>query len=149
MKIVTALYRTHEIAQRVRSDVISLGIPDGDVDIVCTTSYSEDEAMQRLHGYGLAEDDVRTYQHAVRNGDHVVIARVHDEHLEAAQGIMRDPDHALSEDELRTRYADEQLIAPAGRPLSAVGSTSNIGVADDGRQTYADPLESGDHPRRS
>lgn len=149
MKIVTALYRTHDVATRVRNDVISLGVSEADADIVCLHSMSEPDAMERLHGYDLPEDDVRTYQHAVRNGDHLVVARVHDEHLEATQGVMRDPDHAVPEDELRARYAGEQLIAPAGKPVSAVGSTSNIGAADDGRQTYADPMESGAHKRRS
>ena len=157
MKIVTAVYRTHEIASRVRDDIRGIGVGDADIAIVpddpaeVSAGATRDDvgAMERLHGFGLAEDDARTYQHAVRNGDYVVVARLHDEHLETAQGIMRDPDHALNEDELRARYADEQLIAPAGRPLSAVGSTSTIGAADDGRQTYADPLESGEHPRRS
>lgn len=156
MKTVSAIYRTHEIASRVRDDVVRLGVSESDVRVVpddpnpldAGTTRDDAAMMEGLHDYGLSEDDVRTYQHSVRNGDYVVIARMHDEHVEAAQGIMRDPDHALNEDELRSRYADEQLIAPAGRPLSAVGSTSTIGAADDGRTTYADPLESGEHPRR-
>ena len=156
MKTVSAVYRTHEIAARVRSDIAALGVPEGDVHIVpedaaplnAGTTRDDVDAMDRLHGYGLPEDDVRTYQHAVRNGDYVVVARLHGEHVEAVEGIMRDPDHARSEDELRAQYADEQLIAPSGGPLAAVGSTSNIGAADDGRQTYADPMESGAHRRR-
>ena len=155
MKTVTAIFRTHATADRVRNDIITTGVGTGDVDIVPNdpnplatgTTRDDVDAMDRLHHYGLPDDDVRTYQHAVRNGDYVVAARVDDEHLATVQEIMRNPDHAVNEDELRTRYADEQLIAPSGRPLAAMGSTSTIGAADDGRQTYADPMESGEHRR--
>ena len=155
MKTVTAIYRTHAIADRVRGEILAMGASGGDVDIVPDdpnplaegTTRDDADAMDRLHGYGLPDDDVRTYQHAVRNGDYVVAARVDEESLSTVQAIMRVPEHAMNEDELRARYADEQLIAPSGGPLAAMGSTSTIGAADDGRQTYADPLGSGDHPR--
>ena len=156
MKQIAAVYRTHAIADRVRSEIEALGVPASDVHVVpddasphtAGTMRQDAGSFDRLHTLGLPEDDVRTYQHAVRNGDYVVVASVvDDERIETIQGIMRDPEHAMNDDELRARYADEQLIAPSGAPLAAVGATSNIGAADDGRTTYADPMESGEHVR--
>lgn len=155
MKHVSAVYRTHEIASRVRSQIEDLGVARSDVHLVpddaahhTAGTARDDAASDQLASLGLPDGDVHTYRHAVRNGDYVVVADVvDDEKVATIEGVMRDPDHALNEDELRARYADEQLIAPAGAPLAAVGSTSSIGAADDGRTTFADPMESGEHVR--
>ena len=147
MKHVTALYRSHGAATRVRDEIVAAGVEAGAVRIIPENApqpgvqHGTKGDMEALHDLGLPEDDVRTYQHAVRNGDTVVTAHVDDEQAELAQAAMRDPDHGRDVEALRTQYAEEQLIAPAGRPLGAVGATSTVGLADDGRQTYSDPLE--------
>ena len=147
MKHVTALYRSHGAATRVRDEIVAAGTDASAVRIIPDSApqpgvqHGTEADLEALHGIGLPEDDVRTYQHAVRAGDTIVTAHVDDEQVDLVEAAMRDPDHGRDVESLRAQYADEQLIAPAGAPLSAVGATSTIGLADDGRQTRRDPLE--------
>ena len=147
MKHVSAAYRTRAIADRVASEIEALGVPRGDLNIVPEEG-STGSATERLSTLGLDDADVRSHGEAIRDGGHVVVASVvDDEKVSTIEQIMRDPEHAMTEDELRARHGEGAAIAPAGEPLAAVGSTSNIGAADDGRTTLADPMESGEHVR--
>lgn len=136
MKTVTVLYNDQATAQRLKAELDELGVQSAEV-----VTNSDADAMDRIHGYGLPDDDVRTYQHAVRNGDVLLVATCDEEKVELVTEAMRRPDGVADMDALRTRYADEALIAPSGKPLGAVGSTSTVGLADDGRTTYRDPME--------
>ena len=143
MKHVTALYATRDAAERVRDEIIAQDVEPSHVRLIPSApgevNGSSDD-MEALHGIGLSDDDVRVYQNAVRHGDTVVTAHVDDEKAGLVEEAMRDPNHGLDVGALRARHADDQLIAPAGKPLGAVGSTSTIGAADDGRTTYRDPM---------
>ena len=146
MKHVSAVYRTEAVAERVRAEIERLGVPASDVHRISADGGTDGGA--RLEGLGLPPEDVARYGHAIGGGDHVVVASVVDDEKTATiEGIMRDPEHAKDDDELRADNPEGQLIAPAGEPLAAVGATSTIGAADDGRTTYADPMESGEHRR--
>ena len=140
MKNVTAIFRTQAIAERVRDEIVTLGVPEADVLIVSGTTPGT-HATDALSGFGVPDADVASYRDAVDGGACVVSARLHGEHVQAVEGIMRDPANAGDEEALRAEHPEDQLIAPAGRPIGAVGSTSTIGAADDGRQTYADPMK--------
>lgn len=135
MKHVTALYRTRADAEAARDKVVAMGAePDG-VRVVSGTTTD-------LDALGLNESEMATYREALGRGDALLVASVDDEMGELAQAAMRDPAGGPDDAELRARADDEgQLIAPAGKPLAAVGATSTIGAADDGRQTYQDPME--------
>lgn len=55
----------------------------------------------RLHDLHLPEEDLRTYQHAVRQGDHVVSAEVGDAQLERVREAMRRPESEMHDIERR------------------------------------------------
>ena len=136
MKYVTALFRSHDAANAVRDDLVSQGVPADDVRIIDSAS---DDAMNELE---LPEATVADFRRGMAAGGVVVAASVDDERVEIVQGAMGGAEHRMDEDELRRLDGDDgQLIAPAGKPLGAVGATSTIGAADDGRQTYRDPME--------
>ena len=147
MKHVSAAYRTRAVADRVVSEIEALGVPPRDLTVVPDDG-GAGSAGARMSEIGLADADIRSHEEAIREGGHVVVASVaDDEKVSTIEGIMRDPEHAMTEDELRARHDEGAAIAPAGEPLAAVGSTSTIGAADDGRTTLADPMESGEHVR--
>ena len=147
MKHVSAAYRTRAIADRVVSEIAALGVSRSDLSVVPDEA-AAGSAGSRLKELGLNDADVRAHDQAIREGGHVVVATVEDdEKVSMIEAIMRDPEHAMTEDELRTRHDEGAAIAPAGEPLAAVGATSTIGAADDGRTTLADPMESGEHVR--
>lgn len=136
MKTITVLYNDHATATRLKNELDELDVQSAEI-----VTNGDADAMDRIHGYGLSDDDVRTYQHAVRNGQILLVTTCDEEKVDLVTQAMRKPDGVADMDALRTRYADEALIAPSGRPLGAVGSTSTVGLADDGRTTYRDPLE--------
>ena len=140
MKHVTALYRTHEIAARVREAIVSQGVSEGDVRIMPEDG-GRDIDLDTLGELGLSDEDARHYRDAVASGDSLVTAHVDEERAELVQAAMRDPDATADEDALRERHPEDQLIAPAGKPVGAVGATTTIGAADDGRTTYRDPMD--------
>ena len=135
MKYVTALFRSRDAADAVRDDLLSQGVPADDVRLLDRDDHGGLDDMD------LPEATVADYRRGIESGDVVVSAHVDDERVEIVQAAMGGAGESVDEDELRKLDEDGQLIAPAGKPLGAVGSTSTIGAADDGRQTYRDPME--------
>ena len=74
------------------------------------------DAFETLHDLHLPEEDTRTYQQAIRNGDYVVSVEVNeDADIARIQEVMRRPEeaHDLDAFETSTQQAD---FAPRRRP---------------------------------
>lgn len=118
---VTAIYRTYQVADLVRQRLTDLGvshrhirvIPDRD-EAVGTEGYRDDgRHIDALHDLHLPDNDLRTYQQSVRNGDYVVSAEV-DENTDIApiQEAMRRPETETYDYDTRAaQFRDEALIA--------------------------------------
>ena len=164
---VTAIYRTREVAERVRQALEDIGVQARDIHVVPDPAYDaptrgtaapgevagvtgagiaptgtpaagrehplhhanpleagarDDRASSdRLYDLHLPDEDLRTYQHAVRQGDYVVSAEVEDDQVEKVQAVMRRPETEAYDIEHRaTEFRDHDLIAHS---------------AGDGRQT--------------
>lgn len=101
-KAVTAIYRTHAVADLVRSELKDAGVAAHDVHIVPddpapvaegTTRSDDSDWNDDLHRLHVPEDDLRTYQNAVRKGDYVVSVDLDgDEHMSRVKEIMRRPE---------------------------------------------------------
>lgn len=65
----------------------------------------------RLHDLHLPEDDVRTYQHCIRQGDYVVSAEVDESKLDKVKAIMRRPEAEVHDIEHRSsEFRDADLV---------------------------------------
>lgn len=170
---VTAIFRTREVAERVRRGLEEIGIPRRDIHIVpdpdgtwatgaragsapggtatgaagtapgttglagtsavaptgtpATTAGNREHPLHdanmleagaddsyhtdRLHELNLPEDDLRTYQHAVRRGDFVVSAEVDDDKVDKVKAIMRRPESEVHDIEHRaSEFRNEDLV---------------------------------------
>jgi hypothetical protein len=116
-KNVTAIYRTHAVAEQVKREISDLGIshrhieviPDGRDDATHGAPRDPDSYRSGLDHLGLPDDERHTYEHALRRGDHVVSVRVNegDEgHIDRISEIMRHPE-AHDMDALDTEFRDE------------------------------------------
>ena len=146
-RAITAIYRTHAVADLVRNEIADLGIsrgyihvvPDRD-DAVAAGSYRDDSVMHELHDLDLPQDDVRTYQQAVRRGDYVVSANVDDDHVDRVMEVMRRPEEeAYNIDEVENEYRDAEYVAPLAGTGTGAGMGAAAGVAtgaalDEGRE---------------
>jgi hypothetical protein len=115
---VTAVYRRYSVADLVRRELEALGIARGDIHIVpdsenVVRATSDDYRWtDALHDLDLPEEDVRTYQHCVRRGDHVVSANVDEEQVARVQEIMRRPESEAYNLDLRAdEFRKEPVIA--------------------------------------
>jgi hypothetical protein len=160
---VTAIYRTRDVAKRVREGLEDIGIPARDIHVIPDSAYgsgigsvagtgtpttapdnriagtgiaspagtagvgrehplhganmleigAEDPVhADRLHDLHLPEDDVRTYQHAIRQGDYVVSAEVDDARVEKVKAVMRRPETEAYDIEQRaSEFRDHDLLA--------------------------------------
>jgi hypothetical protein len=118
-RAITAVYPSHTAALQVRDALKSLGVPGGHIHVVPDTddgmapgSSRDIEAYnEHLHDLDLPEDDTRTYQQAIRNGDHVVSVDVDDEtRLDRIKAVMRDPGHARDLDALDEEYRGAEYV---------------------------------------
>lgn len=118
-RAITAIYPTHTGAAQVRDALERLGIPGGHVHMIPETEdrlpegehRNLDAYNPRLHDLHLPEDDMRTYQQAVRNGDYVVSVDVDEaERLDRIKAIMRDPGEARDLDALDREYSGAKYI---------------------------------------
>ena len=126
-RAVTAIYRSPEVADLVQKELEQLGIASRDITVLSGTA-GADGAMDRLHDLGLPDEDARTYQQALRNGDHVVSVDVHDDsHLGGAQEIMRRPEDAYDLDELDTRYASADYMPRQQPAYAETGALDQVG----------------------
>ena len=136
MKIVSALYRSLDTAESVLNELKSVGGGVERADIV-----SGPDARSRAEELGVSNEDLANYGTALDDGDSLVVAKVDDETMVLADEIMRRTGDGIDVEALKQAHGDDQLIAPAGEPAAAVGATSTIGAADDGRTTYRDPMK--------
>ncbi|TNC49540.1 DUF2382 domain-containing protein [Rubellimicrobium rubrum] len=139
-RAVTAIYRTSDVADLVRRDLEQLGIAGHNITVLSDTAGASGStsgaqglagsAMDRLYDLGIPEDDIRTYQQALRNGDYVVSVDVDDEsYLGRVQEIMRRPEDAYDLDELDTQYASADYIP---RQPAASADTGSLGQRSGG-----------------
>jgi uncharacterized protein (TIGR02271 family) len=157
-RAVTAIYRTYAVADLVREEIAGLGVSRGHIHVVPdrdetletgstreTDSYNDD-----LHALHLPEDELRTYQQAVRRGDYVVSVNVDDDaHLDGIMEIMRRPEDAYDIDALDEEYRDAEYVPAAGAGLGAgaVGTdhdTQSDTAATGAMGTGAGRVETGD-----
>ena len=135
-RAVTAIYRTHAVADLVRDEIAELGVsrgyihvvPDRDDGLAAGTSRDDDSYNDDLHGLHLPEEDMRTYQQAVRRGDYVVSANVDDGDeamLDRVLEIMRKPEDAYDIDALDDEYRDAEYIPAAGAGMAAGAGTAD------------------------
>lgn len=127
-RAITAIYRTYAVADLVRDEIAELGVsrghihvvPDRDETLEPGASRETDTYNSDLHGLHLPEDELRTYQQAVRRGDYVVSVNVDDEaHLDRIMEIMRRPEDAYDIDALDEEYRDAEYIPAAGAGMGA------------------------------
>ncbi len=172
---VTAVYRTRETAELVRSGLEDIGVPAADIHVIPDTAagapggrialtatgvaapvgtmassnsiagpthplhgdgYFEDPAhTDRLQELHLPENDPRTYQHCVRNGDYVVSVEVDDARVEKVKAIMRRPETEAHDIEHRaSEFRSEDLIAHSageGHMLNDEMRARRIAAGDD------------------
>ncbi|HEV7344039.1 MAG TPA: hypothetical protein VGN60_00180 [Devosia sp.] len=114
---ITAIYRTYAVADLVRAELVEAGVSENDIHIIPDRANITESDYQsfddELHDLHLPEEDVRTYQHCVRQGDYVVsVDADHDDarDLVRLQQIMRRPEaEAHDLNRLDNDYAGEPL----------------------------------------
>lgn len=121
-RTVTAIYRSHGVANLVREELERIGIAQHQIVVLpavrivpdttdpghstTTTKDNLDNAFEQLHDLHLPEGDTRTYQQALRNGDFVVSVNLDDDAaLARVEQVMRRPEDAHHLDELDTSYS--------------------------------------------
>ena len=141
---VTAIYRTHAIADLVRRELIELGITSGDIWIIpdrddpvsADGHRNNSKYSDQLHDLHLPEDDLRTYQQSVRRGDYVVSAEVDDGYLSRAKEIMRRPEAESYHLDNRSRDFAAEPLDPYSDPGMRRTNPDWIGQRD---PDHADP----------
>lgn len=138
---VTAIYRTHAVADLVRQELEAIGLSRGDIHIIPDQAQASGGDYQshddRLHDLHLPENDLRTYQNCVRRGDFVVSAEVADDgDIANVQKIMRRPeDEAYNLDLTDSDYADQTVY-----PRSDADPYTNLrGGSAERDPAYTDP----------
>lgn len=115
-RAITAVYPSHAEAARVRSALTQLGIPGGHITLIPdaeTAGGSENTGAMsaRLHDLGLPDEDTRTYDQAIRNGDAVLSVKVDDvTRLDRIKSVMRDPGSARDLDALDEEYRGAEYV---------------------------------------
>lgn len=132
---VTAIYRTHQIADLVRTKLQEIGvkaghisvIPDREDKIADGDTRNVDDYDSELNNLKLGDEETSTYRHAVKNGDYVVSANVDDDNanLDAVQEIMAHPE-SRNIDELEQGYRDESARDGGDRTHSRAGEGREV-----------------------
>jgi hypothetical protein len=123
-KNVTAVYRTHAIADLVRRELSELGLSSGHIRVVpdrdepagADGRRGDDKYSDQLHDLHLPDEDLRTYQQCVRRGDYVVSAEVDDDHLPRAKEIMRRPEEESYHLDRRAGEFEGETLDPHSDP---------------------------------
>ena len=140
---VTAIYRTHAVADLVRRELTDLGvsesrihvIPDRDEPVGGEGYRDDNRYVDDLHNLHLPEDDVRTYQQSIRRGDYVVSVEVDADDVPRVQEIMRRPEsEAYNLDSRDEEFRNETLVAPT--PMGTAEGAGWLGRRD---TTSTDP----------
>ena len=151
-RAVTAIYRTYAVADLVREEIAELGVSRGHIHVVPRQDEPLEEGHVRdtdtfnleLHDLHLPEEELRTYQEAVRRGDYVVSVNVDDEsHLDGIMEVMRKPEDAYDIDALDEEYRDAEYVpaSSAGAGMGAAAMGAGMGGAAIGAGTAAAPEE--------
>ena len=146
-RAVTAIYRTHAVAELVRDEIANLGVsrghihvvPDRDETLEPGTTRDEASYNDDLHALHLPQDELRTYQQAARRGDYVVSVNVDDEsHIDGIMEIMRRPEDSYDIDALDEEYRDAEYVpagtagaAPLGGETTAQGGAMGAASTSD------------------
>ena len=96
---VTAIFRTHEIAEHVRAEISRLGVSERHITVV-----GGNDSAGQIEYLGLPDDEATTYKRAVAEGHHVVSADVDDSKIDAVAEIMRHPEQGVDIDAYETDY---------------------------------------------
>ena len=152
-RAVTAIYRDYSTAKLVADEIADAGvsrsyidiIPDADDNLAAGT-YRDDHVLDELHDLSIPEDDVRTYQQAVRRGDYVVSANIDDDHLDAVMDIMRKPEeHMYDIDATEEEFRTAEYVPPAtyGAGLGAAAGMGAAGTetVNEGAETITEAEE--------
>ena len=128
-RAVTAIYRTHAVANLVRQELEALGVdrndihlvPDDDKEFRAGSRDDDHSWNDSLHGLHLPEHDLRTYQNAVRNGDFVVSVDLDgDVDLDRIKDVMRRPeDEAYDIGAMDTMYEGAAYTPRTGQTAYA------------------------------
>lgn len=109
-RALTAIYPSRETAAKVRDALDTAGVPRGHIHVI-PDDRSPDNWNEAIHDLHLPEDDMRTYQQAVQNGDYVVSVDVDEaDRLDGLKAIMRDPGEARDIDALDAEYSRAKYI---------------------------------------
>ena len=153
-KAVTAIYRTHATADLVREELTRAGVDAGDIHIIpgeathADANHRDEAAWNAsLHRLHVPEDDMRTYQNAVRKGDHVVSVDLDgDVDLARVKEIMRRPEgESYDIDAMDKLYAGTEYTPMPGATAYAaddryIGTRDQAGTGEDGRvRSYTRP----------
>ncbi|WP_176559610.1 YsnF/AvaK domain-containing protein [Rubellimicrobium roseum] len=137
-RAVTAIYRAFDVADLVRGELEQLGIASHNITVLPDTAGGSNftgstqdhagTAIDRLHDLGIPEEDARTYQQALRNGDYVVSVEVDDDaYLDRVQEVMRRPEDAYDLDALDSQYSDADYIPRQQAAYADTGSVGQMG----------------------
>lgn len=115
---VTAVYRTHAVADLVRQELEAEGVSRSHIHVIPdhdrSTAADADNGRynDEIHDLHLPDADARTYQSSIRQGDYVVSVHTDDDRLERIQAIMRRPEAELHNLDARdTEFRDQELVA--------------------------------------
>ncbi len=142
---VTAIYRTFATADLVRQELQRLPEMSGHVHVITDQDdpigpdgvRTERGFSDQLHDLHLPDDDVRTYQHSVRQGDYVVSAEVDENQVAQAQNIMRRPEEEAYNLDMRSEDFRDGEFDPYSDPNAPPKNEDWIGRRD---TTQNDPF---------
>ena len=123
---VTAIYRTFATADLVRQELHRLPdmsghvhvTPDQDDPIGPDGFRAERGYSDELHDLHLPDDDLKTYQHSVRQGDYIVSAEVDEDQVKQAQDIMRRPGEEAYNLDIRSDEFRNGELDPYSDPIA-------------------------------
>ncbi|HEV7275037.1 MAG TPA: hypothetical protein VGN80_02005 [Devosiaceae bacterium] len=116
---VTAIYRTHAVADLVRQELQEMHLASGDIHVIpdradaSAAGTDRDRYVDELYDLHLPDDDQRSYEQCILRGDYVVSVDVDDDDdLARIQGIMRRPEEeAYNLDAVDTEFANTGVAA--------------------------------------
>ena len=145
-RAVTAIYSSADVADLVRRELEQLGIGGHNITVLggggtAAGSASGTLGSDGVYDLGLPDEDIRTYQQALQNGDYVVSVEVDDDdNLGQVQEIMRRPEEAYDLDALDNQYADADYLPRQQAAYADTGSmTQSGGFNAAGATDYPNP----------
>ena len=122
---ITAIYRTADVAEMVRTRLSELGVPGRHSHVV--GGEGRDGEIDTLH---LPEDETMTYKQAVRQGHFVVSAEVEEQMTQAAAEAMRNPENGVDIDAYEDDYrGSDEYEAHQGEARQ--GEAQSVALAEE------------------